>query len=252
MSNDATTDFTRRLREDCWEEWQSGTGHRFVDELSAGTLEDEVLARHLVQDYQFFDLFCRLLGEAVATAPTSTSRLRLGRQLGLLSTVEHHYFEATFDALDVSLSARLHPPLTCETVDLIDLTYEAIGTHSWPKVLAVLAALEWLRLDWATAPGRESLPPRPEHRRWIELHRGPDYLAWVTFLRCHLDAAEPDGLADIEHCHDLFARTVRAELAFFDAAYVPQRPCEGDLLQSSVPDDLAARLDEAFYDRLSD
>ena len=250
MSNDATTDFTRRLREECLDDWEAGTRHRFVEELFNGTVDDEVLARHLVQDYQFFDLFLRLLGEAVATAPTGPARLRLGRQLGLLTTVENSYFEDSFNSLCVGMSARLHPPLTCETVDLIDLVYETIGTHSWPQVLSVLVAVEWLRLDWADPESRTPLPERWEHRTWIELHRGHEFSEWVTFLRQQLDAAEPDEPDEQAQCHDFFHRAVQAELAFFTAAYRDDRPCEESPLRSAVPDDLAARMDEAFVDRL--
>lgn len=249
MSNDASTLFTRRLRDECLDEWQAGTRHRFVDELFTGSLEDEVLVRHLVQDYQFFDLFLRLLGEAVATAPNGPARLRLGRQLGMLTTVENGYFEETFNSLGVSLSARLHPPLTCETVDLIDLVYDTISTHSWPHVLSVLVALEWLRLDWAEAEGRKAQSDRREHRDWIHLHRGHEYCDWVTFLRQQLDDAEPDEPDEAEHCQHLFRRTVATEVAFFDAAYREDRPCEESALHSAVPGDLATRLDEAFRHR---
>jgi thiaminase/transcriptional activator TenA len=252
MSSDATTDFTRRLRDDCLDDWGAGVRHRFVEELLSGDLDDEVLTRHLVQDYQFFDLFLRLLGEAVATAPTGPARLRLGRQIGMLTTVENGYFEDTFNTLCVGMSARLHPPLTCETVDLIDLTYETIGTHSWPHVLSVLVAVEWLRLEWSDADGRGIVSERPEHRTWIDLHRGDEFGEWVTFLRQQLDAAEPDDLDEADRCHDFFRRAVQAELAFFDAAYRPDQPCEESPLNSAVPDDLAARLHEAFRERLSD
>lgn len=250
MRNEASTLFTRRLRDECLDEWVAGTRHRFVDELFTGSLDDEVLVRHLVQDYQSFDLLLRLLGEAMATAPNGPARLRLGRQIGMLTTVENTYFEDTFNTLEVSLSARLHPPLTCETVDLIDLVYDAINTHSWPHVLSVLVSLEWLRLDWAQAEGRTALSERPEHRAWIELHRGHEYCNWVTFLRQQLDDAEPDDPDDAEQCQDLFRRTVATEVAFFDAAYREDRPCGESRLRSEVPADLAARLDEAFRDQM--
>lgn len=250
MRNVASTDFTRRLREDCIDDWTAGTGHRFVTGLFTGELEDDVLGRHLVQDYQFFDLFLRLLGEAMATAPTQPARLRLGRQIGMLAVEEHTYFENAFNSLDVSLSARLHPPLTCETVDLIDLVYETISTHSWPHVLSVLVGVEWLRLDWADAAGRAVTSQRPEHRHWIDLHRGDAYEGWVTFLRQQLDAAEPSDFDEAKRCQDLFRRAVQAERAFFDAAYQEPTPCGVSPVGSTVPSDLAAHLDEAFRDRL--
>lgn len=246
MSSNATTDFSRRLYDECVDVWQAVVDHQFVDELFAGTLEDRVLVHYLVQDYQFFDPFLRLLGEAVATAPTAPARLRLSRQLGMLATEENGYFERVFNQFDVGLDDRLHPPLTCETVDLLDLMYEAIETHSWPHVLSVLVVLEWIYLAWAQAPERTESTARPEHRQWIDLHRGHDFDAWVTFLRQQLDAAEPDDQEGAAHCHDLFRRTVRAELGFFDSAYLAPDPCAEDPREGSVPGDLAAELRRSF------
>ncbi|SDB90159.1 thiaminase (transcriptional activator TenA) [Raineyella antarctica] len=246
MSTDATTDFTRRLREDCLDCWGAVTDHPFVTDLFAGTLDDVALVHYLVQDYQFFDPFIRLLGEAVATAPTAPARLRLSRQLGMLATDENGYFERAFDTFDVELDDRLHPPLCRETVDLLDLIFEAIETHSWPHVLSVLVVLEWIYLDWAESPERTPASERAEHLEWIDLHRGHEFRDWVRFLRQQLDAAEPEDLAAAERCQDMFRRAVEAEYAFFDAAYHATGPCQ-ETPRRQVPDDLTAHLDDAFH-----
>ncbi|WOP19988.1 TenA family protein [Raineyella sp. LH-20] len=236
MRTAPSTDFTRRLREECAEDWDAATGHRFVEELFAGTLPDPVLLDYLVQDYQFFDPFLRLLGEAVATAPTATARLRLGRQLGMLTTEENGYFERTLNAFDVSLEDRLHPALSCATVDMLDLMYEAIGSHSWPHVLSVLLVLEWVYLDWAEAPGRTVRTTRREHSEWIDLHRGHEFRDWVRFLRQQLDDAEPSSEQAAVSCRSLFRRAVRAEVGFFDAAYANATPCDEAPLTGPIGD----------------
>lgn len=215
----STTSFTGRLRATTLDDWQAAVGHRFVEELFAGTLDDAVLARYLVQDYQFFDPFLRLLGEAITTAPDAEARLRLARQMGMLATVENGYFEQSFDRLGVPADDRRRPRLTPETLDLVALMQEAIASHSWPEVLAVLVVLEWIYLAWAEHPDRVGEPERPEHRDWIDLHRGDDFHGWVGFLRDQLDDAEPQDPGQAERCRDLFARTVRAEVAFFEGAY---------------------------------
>ncbi len=248
MSNDASTDFTLRLRDECLDTWEQATGHRFVDELFAGTLDDAVLLRFLIQDYQFFDPFLALLGQAVAAAPTTPARLRLSRQLGMLATDENSWFESTFNAFDVDLEERLHPPLTRATVDLLQLMYEAIESRSWPRVLAVLLPLEWVYLDWADDPRRPLLTRRPEHLTWIDLHRGEAFQAWVTYLRQQLDAAEPGDPAEHAACQDLFTRTVAAEVEFFDAAYaVGGIPDELHPVSDSSTDDLSEEFNRAMH-----
>ena len=42
--------------------WDAAVGHRFVDELWAGTVDDAVMARYLAQDALFLDAFVALLG----------------------------------------------------------------------------------------------------------------------------------------------------------------------------------------------
>lgn len=213
------TPFSHRLQGGHPDDWQAVVEHRFVAGLFDGTLPDPVLARYLVQDYQFFDPFLRLLGEAVATAPTTTARLRLARQLGMLATDENDYFQRAFDVLGVPETDRKHPPLAPETRDLVEVMETAIDAHSWPRTITVLAVLEWIYLDWAEAPGRMPTSRRPEHVDWIDLHRDEEFRDWVRFLRAEVDAAEPADAEEARRCAELFGRTVRGEVAFFEAAY---------------------------------
>lgn len=60
----AEDSFAGALRLATAEDWDASVNHRFVDELFDGTLSDEVLARYLVQDYQFFDAFVAMLAPA--------------------------------------------------------------------------------------------------------------------------------------------------------------------------------------------
>ncbi len=249
MTTEPTTAFTARLREESHAGWHSTINHRFVTEIFAGTIDDAVLLRYLIQDYQFFDAFMQLLGAAVAAAPTAPARLRLARQIGMLASEENSYYNQTLNHFDVPLSERLEPRLACETVDLLDLMYEAGGSGSWPQVLTVLVAAEWIYLDWADNPEHTGLPEKPEHRGWIELHRGHAFRDWVMFLRQQLDHAEPDDPDQYESCHDLFRRMVLAELAFFDAAYADPDPCEVSPIEWSVPEGLAADLNTRLRER---
>lgn len=216
-----TTTYSDRLRASHEETWDAAVGHRFNDELLAGTLDDDVLAHYLVQDYQFCDAFTALLGQATASAPALASRLRFARQLGMFASEENSYFVDSFDALGVPETEREKPArLTRATAEFDALMREVLRTRSYPVVLAVLLVAEWLYLDWATRPDAD--PPagtRPEHLGWVELHRGPDFTEWVRWLREELDANEPADPTVRAQVEDFFARAVSCELAFFDAAY---------------------------------
>jgi thiaminase (transcriptional activator TenA) len=210
--------FSDELRAACAGPWDAAVGHRFVDELWAGTLDDAVLAHYLVQDLQFLDAFVALLGAAVATGERPGPRLVIARQLGLVAGDEDDYFTRALDELGVPAAQRSTPELDVPTRGFLDLMDGARRSDDHGVVLSVLLVAEWLYADWAarTAP----TPPRPLHAEWIDLHRGPAFTAWVAFLREEVDrAAATAGDAGRARMAEVFTRAVALELSFFDAAY---------------------------------
>ena len=230
---------TARLIADNAGAWEAAVRSRFVDELLAGTVADDVLARYLVQDYQFCDAFTALLGQGCASAPDLPERLVFARQLGLFANDENSYFVDSFDALGVAESDRLRPPLHPATRDFDALMREALASRSYPQVLAVLVVAERLYLDWATRPDAADLrATRPEHVGWVDLHRGLAFEAWVAWLTDRLDAHAPTDAAELQAVADLFARAVACEVAFFDAAY--DAAAYDDAAHHEAPSELAA------------
>ena len=210
--------FSDELRAANAETWDAAVGHRFVDELWAGAVDDAVLARYLTQDLQFLDGFVALLGAAVASADQPEPRLVLARQLGLVAGDEDDYFTRALDRLGVSGPDRRSPDLLPPTRGFLELMDGARRSADYGVVLAVLLVAEWLYADWAARDG--SPPADRVHAEWIDLHRGPAFTAWVAALRAELDrigdAAGPSGRARMAAA---FGRAVELELAFFDAAY---------------------------------
>lgn len=205
--------FSEELRNANLETWQAAVGHRFVDELWAGTVDRAVLARYLEQDFQFCDAFLALMGGAVATCDDAAARVVHGRQIGLVAGDEHEFFLSSFATLGVSAA---EPVLAEPTRGFLELMNSARKNASYTEILAVLLVAEWLYLDWAT---REQEPPAdPIAREWIELHRGPAFEAWVDFLKAELDRAV-QGSGHVMRVTRRFAEAVELELAFFEAAY---------------------------------
>lgn len=205
--------FSGQMRESTATVWDAAVGHRFVDELWAGTVQRDVLRHYLAQDHQFVDAFLALLGAAVAHADLPASRVRLARQLGLVAGPENDFFDRSLAALQAGPVTER----TAATVGFVDLMDEARDA-GYAEALAVLVVAEWLYLDWAARP--QQAPADPVCTEWIDLHRGPEFTAWVEFLRAELDRVA-DGLDDAhrDRVAALFVRAVDLELAFFDAAY---------------------------------
>ncbi|WP_185984747.1 TenA family protein [Aureimonas mangrovi] len=207
--------FTEALRQAASEDWQATIGHRFVDELLAGTIDDAVMARYLVQDHRFLDAFLMLLGAAQASADNFTARLRLARFGGMIAGEENTYFERSFEALGVDNGTREATPDTEPTAGFKAIMREAATMRSYAGALSVLCVAEWSYLEWAMRADARR-PDNFVHDEWITLHDNPAFRDFVVFLRAELDRVGPHEDAV---CRDLFTRAVRLERAFFDAAY---------------------------------
>ncbi|WP_245264655.1 TenA family protein [Aquamicrobium defluvii] len=107
--------FTETLKRESEPLWAQAVEHRFVGELFAGTLANEVMTSYLVQDHRFLDSFLTLLGAAIAASDSFEARLLLGRFIGMVSGEENTCFLRAFDALGVSGEQRATIPDTKPT-----------------------------------------------------------------------------------------------------------------------------------------
>ena len=207
--------FSENLRAATSTTWNAATGHRFVDELWAGTVDDAVLARYLAQDALFLDRFVALLGAAVATADDTAGRAWPSpASSGSSPRDEDDYFARALGRLGVTTPAEPLPP----TQGFLDLMDDARRSGDYGVALTVLLVAEWLYLDWAARS--DTAPPDWLHREWIDLHRGPGFTAWVDLLRAETDRVAATAADDArDRMSEVFRRTVDLELAFFDAAY---------------------------------
>lgn len=211
--------FTDWLRERNEPVWSQVVGHRFTRELADDRLDDAVFRRYLVQDYSFLDRFVSLLGFTIGRAPDLAERLRLSHFLAAVTSEENSYFQRSFDTLGVVERDRTAPQLKPPTRDFHEIMREASEAGGYEEALAVLVVAEWSYLGWATAV-KDRTPSRFYLREWIELHSGDDFRDFVDWLRGQLDAHGPALPAGrLEAVARLFARAVRLEKAFFDAAY---------------------------------
>ncbi|MCK0206500.1 TenA family protein [Starkeya koreensis] len=212
--------FSEELRAQNAENWRAATGHRFVEEIFAGTVPPEVMRRYLTQDYQFIDGFVALLGMAIATADRFDSRIRFAQFAAMITSDENTYFQRSFDALGVPAAERLHPVLTAPTTGFQALMRDAAASRDYAACLAVLTVAEWIYLSWADRPGAE-LPPDFVHAEWITLHNNDGFRAFVDWLRGELDRV--GDAIDAESrttAAAFFSRAVTLERAFFDHIYV--------------------------------
>lgn len=212
--------FTDWLRERSEPDWTATTTHRFVEELGAGTLSEEAFARYLVQDYAFVETLVSLVGYGVGQAPDMGSKARLTAFLSAITGDEDEYFRRSFDALAVPESAWADPEMSPTTAGFRDLLLRAAHEGGYAETLAVLVAVEWSYLEWASAV--EEPPEAFYFVEWVELHTIPEFASTVEWLRSELDT---HGAACSERrqarLDALFSRAMAFEVAFFDASFEP-------------------------------
>ncbi len=214
--------FTDWLRARCEPAWTEATTHRFTEELGAGTLDDDVFRRYLVQDYAFVDTLVGVFGHAVGQAPSMAAKRRLIEFLDVVTDDENDYFERSFDALDVPAAERTDPERTEPTAAMVDLLEAAANRDGYADTLAVLVPAEWVYLTWATAEADDH-PEAFYFDEWIDLHANPGFVSFVEWLRNQLDDVGPTlSPRQQQRVARLFERTVELEVDFFDAAYKGQ------------------------------
>ena len=214
--------FAEQLRQSCITDWNACVQHRFVQEIFDGSLDDAVLRKYLVQDYQFINRFVALLGAAIASADVFAPRVVLSQFAGMVTSDENTYFLRSFDMLGVPEEQRLTPELTAPTKAFQQLMHEAAQSLNYANCMAVLAVAEGIYLDWADQPAKKHLPmpERFEHAEWIVLHANDFFRGFVGWLRGELDRIGPtlDETQKAEATH-YFQRVVKLERQFFDHVY---------------------------------
>lgn len=211
-----------RLRELADDDWSAAVDHRFVHELVDETINPQVLRDYLVQDYQFSEDFLSLLAQVLASADTMRAKVRYAAQLGFIAADEDTYFQDRFAQYGVDEEQIKHPELKPASLGFKRLYADAIATRSYRHGLAVLVVAESLYLDWAeraTDHGRR-MPVRPEHRGWVDVHRGAFFSEWVDFLISEFNRVADPGDPEVER---FFLTAVRYERGFFDDAYADAR-----------------------------
>lgn len=209
--------FSDRLRQETETDWSRATDHKFVHQLTAGTLDEAVFRRYLEQDYVFIEALASLVGFAIGEAPSMAAKTRLTQFLAVLTADENNYFERAFDALSVPHTTRHNPVPNATTATFQDLLHRA-AREGYPEALSVLVPAEWIYLTWATKS--EARPDQFYYAEWIDLHSTQEFADFVVWLREELDAQTKQiATARRSRLERHFTRTVELEAAFFDAVF---------------------------------
>lgn len=218
----ASDSFTEQLRQTHSDAWKAATRNRFVDELVDDSIEDRVYARYLNLDYAFIDSLVSTFGHAVAVAPGMPEKIRFAGFLAILTSDENDYFLRSFDAFGLP-APTFDNPVSSPVVDAFaGLMAQQRASGNYLDVLAVLVAVEWVYLDWASRADKSDtpVPSRFYLSEWITLHADPGFEGFVNWMRGEMDreATRADAAAR-DRAEQAFVKALELEAAFFAAAY---------------------------------
>ncbi len=213
-----STRFTDQLREASQPAWDQATEHRFVRELTSGTLDHEPYRAYMLQDHAFLGGLVSLVGRAITHAPSLEAQTRFTAFLHAVTGPENDHFERAFEHLGVAEQTWQAPRVAPVTRELLEL-FEATGDHgTYADTLSVLVPVEWVYMTWAQAA--DGRPEDPLMAEWIDLHDNQAFETFVLWMRDQLDALDPElSPAQRARASWRFRRAVELEVAFWDQAY---------------------------------
>ena len=198
--------------------WERMVTHPFVVELGDGSLPLEKFRRYFLQDYLFLKVLAKVVGTAVARAPSLEAARPLSPFLDTLLNAESTRFFRAFQELGVPSNEYLNAEFLPTTQAMASFMLTTAHQGSFEDILALLLVTEWTYNDWATRLAQAGKhPPQRVYQEWIDIHAAQELGDFVAGLKRHLDAAvTPQTLPQVR---DLFRTTLRYEYLFWEMAY---------------------------------
>lgn len=206
--------FTSSLLDDHHALWRAVLDHRFLSETRKGTIDDDVFARWLRQDYRFVEAACPMLGVLISKAPAGHREALTEALSGLYDELD--LFRERAEAAGIDLDAA-EPGFTCHAY--IQFLLATARGKSYPQGFTVLWTAEkayyeaWSRVAEGLASDAFAAP-------FVENWAGDAFREYVDFLGGTLDdLAAQAGPQEREEMRGLFKTTLRYEAAFWEMAY---------------------------------
>lgn len=194
--------------------WSRMLEHPFLLETRDGTLHDRVFANWLRQDYLFVRAAVPFLGALLARAPEADRDAHAAAIRAIQE--ELRLFRDRAEALGVDLDG-VRPSLVSHAY-VHFLLATARGRPYAHAHTAYYVAEKAYHESWKVV--REGLDPSSPWEPFVENWAGEDFAAFVADLEERQDRlAEEAGPGDRAAMEELFATTVRYEIAFWEMAY---------------------------------
>ncbi len=209
------------LRQSNLDLWERMVTHLFVQELGDGTLPIEKFRRYFLQDYLFLKTLAKVIGMAVAKAPSLEAARPLTPFLSTILNAENDLFFRAFHELGVPTQEYRNAQVLPTGLAMANFMLATAYDGSFDDIVTALLVTEWTYYDWATRlagagpPAAE--PTQRMYQEWIDIHAAQELGDFVVALRRHVD-----GITAAEtwsRLEEIFRAALRYEYLFWEMGY---------------------------------
>ncbi|MEE8442182.1 MAG: TenA family protein [Dehalococcoidia bacterium] len=210
------SDMMHQTNHDLWERMVT---HPFVAELGDGTLPMEKFQRYFLQDYLFLKTLAKVVGLAIAKAPSLEAAQPLSPFLHTILNAENDLFFRAFQELGVSQEEYQRAEVLPAGLNMANFMLSTAYDGTFDDIITALLVTEWTYYDWATRLDQAGKrPPQKMYQEWIDIHAAQELGDFVAALRRHMDEAIPPD-PSYKRLATVFRSALRYELLFWEMAY---------------------------------
>lgn len=197
--------------------WDAMQAHRFVRDVEADRLPEDVFHHYLVIEGAFVATAIGIFAQGVIKAPGIRQQRWLIGVLRALAEEQIGYFERTYAALEIDPAAY---DVKAPQVEAFRAGMERIASEgSYLDIVTAMFAAEWMYWHWCRRAAQTPLSD-PELKRWVDLHAEDAFAAQAKWLKAEVDAGDATlNEAERVRLSHLFGHVLQLEVEFHSSAY---------------------------------
>jgi thiaminase/transcriptional activator TenA len=198
--------------------FETMVGHRFVEDIKADRLSNEVFERYLVFEGAFVDTAISIFAYAAAKSETIVQKRWLVGVLDALANQQIAYFEKTFAerGIDPAAFDTSRDEVAAFRDGMLSIARDGV----YLDTVAAMFAAEWMYWTWSKDAAQHGISDTLL-KEWVDLHAHEDFAAQALWLKAELDVAgEGMDAAERSRLSGIFGRAQALEIAFHDAPYL--------------------------------
>ncbi|WP_314061767.1 thiaminase II [uncultured Vagococcus sp.] len=211
--------FSEELREEAAALWQASFDHDFIQELVAGTLDEQGFRYYLLQDCYYLIHFSEAHG--LLAAKTADEEIRAS-QLALQKGMEEGEIavrERYFKWLGITKEEYQKTVVAPSAYEYVNHLYRQLATGTVGTSLAALLPCYWLYLEIGQRFSQVA-SPNPLYQDWINTYDSPEFAEstrqQISLLNQLSELADEDERLAMK---EAFLISSQYELAFWEMSY---------------------------------